>query len=79
MKHAIATIGSHSALQILHGAKQEGFHTIAICEKGKERPYKMFNVADEIILVDKFHDLVKIDGTLKLKTSKHHILETGEY
>ena len=54
MKYRIATIGSHSALQILKGAKDEGFETIAICEKGRERPYKMFKVADEIITLDRF-------------------------
>ena len=32
-KYKIATIGSHSALQILKGAKDEGFYTISICLK----------------------------------------------
>ena len=50
--YAIATIGSHSALQILKGAKDEGFHSIAICKKGTERPYESYGVADEIITVD---------------------------
>ncbi len=36
----IATFGSHSALQILKGAKDEGFGTLCICQKGKETPYK---------------------------------------
>ncbi len=64
-KYKIATLGSHSALQILHGAKQEGFSTIAICEKGRERPYKSYKVADEIILVDKFKDTAKLQRLLK--------------
>ncbi|MFC1691819.1 formate--phosphoribosylaminoimidazolecarboxamide ligase [Nanoarchaeota archaeon] len=50
----ICTLGSHSALQILKGAKDEGFETIAICEKGKEEPYKAFKVADKIISVKSF-------------------------
>ena len=50
----IATFGSHTALQILKGAKDEGFKTIAICEKGRTAPYKMFNVADEIIEIPSF-------------------------
>ncbi|MBI2664511.1 formate--phosphoribosylaminoimidazolecarboxamide ligase [Candidatus Woesearchaeota archaeon] len=57
MNYAIATLGSHSALQILKGAKDEGFKTIAICEKGRDRPYRMFGVADEIITVNRFSDL----------------------
>lgn len=54
----IATIGSHSALQILKGAKDEGFKTLAICKKGTERVYdkRGYGVADEIISVDKFED-----------------------
>jgi 5-formaminoimidazole-4-carboxamide-1-(beta)-D-ribofuranosyl 5'-monophosphate synthetase len=54
MDYVIATIASHSALQILKGARDEGFKTIAICKGGKEKPYKLFDVADEIILVDDF-------------------------
>lgn len=50
--YAIATIGSHSALQILKGARDEGVPNIAICKRGSEGPYKHFGVADEIILID---------------------------
>ncbi len=48
----IATIGSHSALQILKGARDEGVPNLVICKKGSERPYKSFGVADEILLID---------------------------
>lgn len=50
----IATLGSHSALQILKGAKDEGMRTLAICCKGRERPYKAYPVADEIITINSF-------------------------
>nr|AIE92777.1 ATP-utilizing enzymes of ATP-grasp superfamily (probably carboligases) [uncultured marine thaumarchaeote AD1000_26_G12] len=30
---SIATLGSHCALQVLKGAKDEGFKTILVCEK----------------------------------------------
>ncbi len=63
-KYKIATLGSHTALQILKGAKDEGFKTVCICEKGRERPYKSYNVADEIILVDSFKDYFKIEEKL---------------
>ena len=52
----IATIGSHSALQILKGAKDEGFRTLAICKKGSERPYRSYGVADDIISVDSWDE-----------------------
>ncbi|MBV9159856.1 MAG: formate--phosphoribosylaminoimidazolecarboxamide ligase [Candidatus Kaiserbacteria bacterium] len=64
MKHRVATLGSHSALQILKGAKDEGFETIAICEKKATRPYKSFGVADEIIELDSFKDFAMIEQTL---------------
>ena len=67
--HKIATIGSHSALQILKGAKDEGFSTIAICLKGRERPYKLFNVADEIITINSYNDLLKIQDKLIKKNA----------
>jgi len=49
--YVIATLGSHSALQILKGAKDEGMRTLAICREGRERPYKSYPVADEIITI----------------------------
>lgn len=62
--YKIATLGSHTALQILKGAKDEGFQTIAICEKGRSKPYESYGVADEIIEVDKFSDFFKIEQQL---------------
>ena len=50
--YVIATMGSHTALQILHGARQEGMRNIVVCKKGSERVYKSYGVADEIILVN---------------------------
>lgn len=57
----IATLGSHSSLHMFHGAKAEGFKTAIVCEKGREVPYKRFNVVDEYIMVDKFSDIVNDD------------------
>ncbi len=62
--YKIATLGSHTALQILKGAKDEGFQTICICEKGRTQPYESYGVADEIIEIDKFSDYFKIEQKL---------------
>lgn len=62
--YSIATIGSHTALQILKGAKDEGFRTICVCEKGKTRPYESYGVADEIIEVDSFKNFFDIEQQL---------------
>ncbi|PKL36595.1 5-formaminoimidazole-4-carboxamide-1-(beta)-D-ribofuranosyl 5'-monophosphate synthetase [Candidatus Peregrinibacteria bacterium HGW-Peregrinibacteria-1] len=60
----IATLGSHTALQILKGARDEGFKTICICERGKTEPYESFNVADEIITLEKYSDFFQIEQQL---------------
>lgn len=59
--YTIATLGSHSALQILKGAKDEGFKTLCICLTGKEKPYQMFNVADKIISIRSYKDFTDLD------------------
>lgn len=41
-KIKIATICSHSALQIFHGAKKEGFETIGICTEDRKKMYDSF-------------------------------------
>jgi len=62
--YKIATIGSHTALQILKGAKDEGFSTIVVCEKGRTKPYESYGVADEIIEIDNFKDFFSIEQEL---------------
>src|SRR3989344_3391103 len=69
LKYKIATIGSHSALQVFKGAHDEGFKTIAICKKGSERPYKMFGVADEIISINSYRDFPKVQNELIKKNA----------
>ncbi|MBW2980457.1 formate--phosphoribosylaminoimidazolecarboxamide ligase [Candidatus Woesearchaeota archaeon] len=68
-KYKIATLASHSALQILKGAKDEGFQTIAVCVKGREKPYQQFKVADEIITIDKYDDFMNIQDELIKKNA----------
>lgn len=62
----IATIGSHSALEVARGAKDEGFKNIIVCQKGREQTYAKYyksqngtGCVDEVILVDKFDELLK--------------------
>jgi 5-formaminoimidazole-4-carboxamide-1-(beta)-D-ribofuranosyl 5'-monophosphate synthetase len=64
MDYTIATLGSHTALQILKGAKDEGFKTLCVCEKGRAKPYHSYNVADEILEVDSFADYFKFEHEL---------------
>ena len=54
----IGVLGSHSALEVMDGAKDEGFQTTVFCQKGRETPYQRFKrIADEIIVLDKFKDM----------------------
>lgn len=54
-KVTICALGSHSALDILDGAKDEGFPTLAVCQKGRERAYLAFRrIVDETIVLEKF-------------------------
>ncbi len=62
--YKIATLGSHTALQILKGARDEGFETICICTKDARKPYDSYGVADQIIEVDSFKDYFKIEQQL---------------
>ncbi|MEE2601311.1 MAG: formate--phosphoribosylaminoimidazolecarboxamide ligase [Thermoproteota archaeon] len=54
---SIATLGSHCALQVLKGAKDEGFKTVLLCEKKRERLYRRFKFIDDLILVDSFLEI----------------------
>ncbi len=58
-KIKIATVCSHSALQIFHGARAEGFKTIGIVTKDKLPIYEAFPNArpDEFIVVDSIADI----------------------
>jgi 5-formaminoimidazole-4-carboxamide-1-(beta)-D-ribofuranosyl 5'-monophosphate synthetase len=62
--YTIATIGSHTALQILKGAKDEGFKTIAICTPKSKKVYESYGVADEIIEIETYEDYFRIEPQL---------------
>ena len=53
-KLKIATICSHTALQIFHGARAEGIKTIGICTENRRKLYEAFPLGcpDEFIVVD---------------------------
>ncbi len=64
MTPSIGTIGSHTALQILHGAKLEGFRTVLITTPERVKLYKSFNVADEILVVESFREILDVQDKL---------------
>src|SRR3989338_8347614 len=80
--YTIATIGSHSALDICRGAKDEGFKTLVIVEKGRDKTYAKYfkskgpstdsgraslGCVDEVLYVDKFKDILSLKIQNELK------------
>ena len=65
----IGVLGSHSALEIAHGAKQEGFETVVVCQKGREKTYTKYyrNLFDYMLLLDKFSDIIQVENLEKLR------------
>ncbi|KXS44533.1 MAG: IMP biosynthesis enzyme PurP domain-containing protein [Methanolobus sp. T82-4] len=63
---SIATVCSHSSLQIFDGARKEGLKTIGICVKKPPKFYDAFPKAkpDEFIVVDSYKDIPKIADEL---------------
>lgn len=69
LEFTIATLGSHSALQILKGAKDEGFKTALVCLKSREKLYSRFKkLIDKIILVESFSEIVSQEIQEKLSS-----------
>lgn len=70
-KLSIATVCSHSSLQIFDGARKEGFRTIGICVKKPPRFYDAFprSKPDEFIIVDSYRDIPSIVDQLVAKNA----------
>ena len=74
---SIATLGSHCALQVLKGAKDEGFKTMLVCEKKREGLYKRFPFIDELLLVDSFVEVLDDRCQKKLEQNEAIIIPHG--
>lgn len=71
--HTIAVLGSHSALDVCRGAKDLGFKTLVVVQKGRDKTYAKYfktgpstssgrptvGCVDEVIELDKFSDILK--------------------
>ena len=75
----IATLGSHTSLHILNGAKAEGFNTAIVCQKGRDIPYRRFDVADEYIMVDEFKNIVDEDVQQNLRDMNSIVVPHGSF
>lgn len=68
-KLTIATVCSHSSLQIFNGAKKEGFKTLGISVGKVKKYYDAFPLGrpDEFFIVDNYKDINKYSEELKEK------------
>lgn len=79
-KIAIGTLGSHSALQILHGAKKEGFYTVLITKRDRIHVYREFkHLVDNFIIVDKWSDICKDEVLSELRALNTILIPHGSY
>lgn len=74
----IATLGSHSALDVCEGAKAEGFKTLVVAKEGREKTYSRYyktrkkgkrelGIVDEVLLLERFKYILTPDSIKFLK------------
>lgn len=68
--YTIATLGSHSALQILKGAKDEGFKSVVLCTPDRIPLYKHYcSFIDDILQIEKWDQFPKFEKDLIKRNS----------
>jgi len=80
LKLRIGMTASHSALDICDGAIEEGFSTVAYCQKGREKTYSEYfktqrtpsgrvrrGMVDKAIVLDSFNDVINPDRQQKMR------------
>ena len=78
-KVSIGTLGSHSALNIFKGAKEEDFRTVCICTRSREIVYRKFQLVDEFIFVEKFSDLLNKEVQKRLRELNTILVPHGSF
>jgi 5-formaminoimidazole-4-carboxamide-1-(beta)-D-ribofuranosyl 5'-monophosphate synthetase len=73
----IATLGSHCSLQVLKGAKDEGFRTLLVSERRRLGLYRRFDFIDEIFEVDSFSEILGDRCRRRLKQSNAVLIPHG--
>lgn len=67
-KLQIGMIASHSALDLSDGATDEGFQTLAVCQKGREKTYSRYKrIISKSYVLDSFSDVLRADVQKKLR------------
>lgn len=75
----IGTIGSHSALNIFKGAKEEGFSTICICREKEKKVYENFGVVDKFLIVSNYAELLDKEIQDRLRQLNTILIPHGSF
>ncbi len=77
----IATIGSHSALQIFHGARLEGLRSLNICTKDRRATYESFPLSksEKFLMINSFKDILKPEFQARLVAENAIIVPHGSF
>ncbi len=75
----IGTLGSHSALNIFKGAKDEGFKTVCVCKESDTIVYRKFQLVDKVILVEDFSELLSKRVQEKLRKLNTVLIPHGSF
>ena len=80
LKLRVGMSASHSALDICDGAIEEGFPTVAYCQKGREKTYSEYfktqrtssgrvrrGMVDKSIIMDSFNDVMNPNLQKKMR------------
>ena len=78
-KLRIGVLGSHSALEVCRGAKDEGFETVVVCQRGREKTYAKYfrrrrklgrgvGIIDEVIVLERFREILRNDIQDRLRS-----------
>ena len=75
----IGVLGSHSALDVCCGAKDEGFQTLVVCQSGREKTYHDYyrtngdlGCVDSCIILPKFSDI--LDKEIQKELLKRNVI-----
>ncbi len=76
-KMSLAVLGSHSALEVSRGARSQGFRSLVVCMRGRERTYaehfavrQGLGCVDEVIVLDHFRQL--LEPAVQAQLREHH-------
>ena len=78
-KLTVCTLGSHSALQIAKGARDEGLANLLICTKKNSAFYKEWPVVDEVLTVDSYKDVLSEKLQEKLRERNAILIPHGSF